>query len=79
MIPDQQTDSFIVTGGVDSGVTVSRYGLEGFREMLPSLQQDRHSHACGGYTDRKNNWVRGRLKWLKKREKRSLYRILFTD
>jgi len=48
-IPDQTT--VIITGGVFTQRTVSRYGSEGHIEDLPSLNQGRAEHGCGAYTD----------------------------
>ena len=41
----------IITGGVFTQRTVSRYGSEGHIEDLPSLNQGRQNHGCGAYTD----------------------------
>merc|ERR1719312_701714 len=48
-IPDQTT--VIITGGVSTLHTVSRYGTSGHIEDLPSLNQGRNNHGCGVYTD----------------------------
>merc|ERR1719312_1312604 len=41
----------IMTGGVFTQHTVSRYGTTGHIEDLPSLNQGRESHGCGAYAD----------------------------
>ena len=49
VIDDQDTDTFITTGGSYSPQTVSRYDQLGFLEDLPSLNVGRKNHACGTY------------------------------
>merc|ERR1719320_2144659 len=41
----------IITGGEMTPRIVSRYGTGGHIEDLPSLNQGRHDHGCGAYTD----------------------------
>lgn len=50
-ISDPTTESLIITGGGETSRrnTVSRYGVLGFIEQLPSLNQGRRFHACGAY------------------------------
>ena len=48
-MPDLRWDSVIVTGGLDTMQTVSRYGTTGFVEDLPSLVVGRRYHGCGSY------------------------------
>ena len=50
--------SVIITGGYLSGhQNVLRYGEDGFKEYLPSLKEERFSHACSGYYDGESNLV----------------------
>ena len=41
----------IITGGMYTLRTVSRYGTDGYMEDLPSLNQGRYGHGCGVYID----------------------------
>jgi len=41
----------IITGGTKTPNIVSRYGTAGHIVDLPSLNQGRHGHGCGSYTD----------------------------
>ena len=47
-IPD--SDSVLITGGLHSLSSVSRYDLTGWVEDLPNLGQERRRHGCGSYT-----------------------------
>ena len=47
----------IITGGVYTKRIVSRYGSSGHKEDLPSLNQGRYLHGCGGYRDDSGNQV----------------------
>jgi len=47
-IPD--SDSVLITGGLHSLSSVSRYDLTGWLEDLPNLGQERRRHGCGSYT-----------------------------
>jgi len=49
LITDQDTDTFITTGGSYSPQTVTRYDHLGFLEDLPSLNVGRKNHGCGAY------------------------------
>ena len=46
-MPDLTSDSVIITGGYDIMTTVSRYGVLGWVEDLPSLVVGRYYHGCG--------------------------------
>ena len=51
-IPDYETDTVVLTGGLDTyndtdTTSVERYDLKGFVENLPSLNQAREGHGCG--------------------------------
>ena len=48
-MPDLTSDSVIITGGDLTMSTVSRYGVLGWVEDLPSLVVGRNSHGCGSY------------------------------
>ena len=48
-IPDPDTDTVVVTGGVVTLTKVSVYSVQGWQEDLPSLNTGRHSHACTSY------------------------------
>ena len=48
-MPDLTSDSVIITGGDFTRNTVSRYGVLGWVEDLPSLVVGRESHGCGSY------------------------------
>ena len=50
-IPDQETDSIIVTGGVRTQTRVSQYDRNGFVKNLASLNTGRDSHGCAQFTD----------------------------
>ena len=50
-ISDKSTNSVVITGGIHTGRTVSRYGTTGHIEDLPSLNRKRFHHGCGVYTD----------------------------
>ena len=42
--------TLLVTGGVYTQRTVSRYDTAGFVEDLPALNEGRYDHGCGAYT-----------------------------
>jgi len=42
--------TLLVTGGVYTQRTVSRYNTAGFVEDLPALNEGRYDHGCGAYT-----------------------------
>merc|ERR1711973_933666 len=42
-------EMFILTGGVDTLTTVSRYSTSGWMEDLPELNEGRSLHGCGYY------------------------------
>merc|ERR1719430_3012103 len=48
-IPDKTTDTLLITGGLNTTKTVSRYSGFGFLEDLPSLNNGRYNHGCGAY------------------------------
>ena len=48
-MPDLPSDSLIVTGGYFTMSTVSRYGVSGWVEDLPSLTEERSDHGCGSF------------------------------
>ena len=48
-IPDPDTDTVVVTGGLFSMNTVSVYSNQGWQEDLPPLNTGRYEHACAGY------------------------------
>ena len=48
-MPDLTSDSVIITGGDFTRNTVSRYGVLGWVEDLPSLVVGRRYHGCGSY------------------------------
>ena len=50
-IADEDDGSYIITGGVDTRKTVTKYDKNGFMEDLPSLNTGRWDHGCGTYLD----------------------------
>ena len=54
-IQDLTSQTVIITGGVDEGMTatnlkkVTRYDIEGFVEDMPPLNIGRAVHGCGAY------------------------------
>ena len=48
-IPDPDTDTVVITGGLDTLTTVSVYSVHGWVEDLPSLNIGRYLHACTSY------------------------------
>jgi hypothetical protein len=48
-MPDLTSDSVIITEGDYTMSTVSRYGVLGWVEDLPSLVVGRVDHGCGSY------------------------------
>ncbi len=48
-IPDPNTDTVVVTGGVNPLTRVSVYSVKGWKEDLPSLNTGRWYHACTSY------------------------------
>ena len=48
-MPDLTSDSVVITGGLLTLQTVSRYDLQGYVEGLPSLLVGRKAHGCGSY------------------------------
>ena len=48
-IPNSESGSVIITGGYHTTHTVSRYGISGWSEDLPSLNHGRAMHGCGSY------------------------------
>ena len=48
-IPDPDTDTVVITGGLDTLTTVSVYNVQGWQEDLPSLNIGREGHACTSY------------------------------
>merc|ERR1719477_339578 len=49
--------TLIITGGVNTPNTVSRYGSSGHIEDLPLLNQGRYAHGCGSYSDNTGDQV----------------------
>ena len=49
-IPDPDTNTVVITGGILTGNTVSVYSVQGWQEDLPPLNIGRYRHACAGYT-----------------------------
>ena len=52
-------DTFLLTGGYNSGETVSRYNINGWLEDLDNLNTGRDSHGCTQYTN--NDGVKVRM------------------
>ena len=50
-------ESFILTGGLNSETTVTRYNMSGFQEDLPTLLHGRMSHGCSQYVSDNGNKV----------------------
>ena len=48
-IPDEKTQSVIITGGYQSQRSVKRYNLKGLVEKLPNMITKRQDHGCAGY------------------------------
>ena len=48
-MPDLTSDSVIIIGGYNTMSTVSRYGVLGWVEDLPSLEVERYAHGCGSF------------------------------
>ena len=48
-LPDPITDTVLVTGGLFSSSSVTRYGQQGWLEDLPTLITGRYSHACSSF------------------------------
>ena len=48
-IADPDTETVVITGGLDTLTTVSVYGRQGWVEDLPSLITGRYWHACTSY------------------------------
>ena len=46
---DLTSDTLIIAGGYFTRNTVSRYGVVGFIDDLPSLLVGRWGHGCGSY------------------------------
>ena len=57
-IPDEKTESVIITGGYRSPRIVKRFNLKGFVENLPNMLTGRENHGCAGYhqDDRLVGW-----------------------
>merc|ERR1712107_139187 len=50
-------DNYIMTGGVGTPTTVSRYSQTGWIEDLPSLNTGRYNHGCSTYLDSNNQQI----------------------
>ena len=50
-ITDQHKKEVIITGGYDTGTTVSVYSPAGWQRDLAPLNQGRFDHACGSYVN----------------------------
>ena len=48
-IPDPNTDTVVVTGGINTMITVAVYSVQGWQEDLSSLNIGRYYHACTSY------------------------------
>ena len=48
-IPDPESSSVVVTGGIFTHKIVSRYGRKGWIEDMKSLNKARFRHGCGSY------------------------------
>ena len=48
-IADPDTDTVVVTGGLNTHTTVTVYSVQGWKENLPSLNTGRDLHACTSY------------------------------
>ena len=48
-IPDPDTDTVVITGGLSSQNTVSMYSDQGWQADLPNINIGRYGHACAGY------------------------------
>jgi len=48
-MPDLLSSSVIITGGINTKSTVTRYNMLGFVEDLPQLLEGRSSHGCSSY------------------------------
>ena len=55
---DEDGQSFLLTGGYYSWVTVSRYDNNGWKEDLDGLNDGRNSHGCTRYTNNDGDKVR---------------------
>ena len=49
-IPDPDSSSVVITGGLLFPEVVSRYGRKGWIEDLQNLTEPRSHHGCGSYT-----------------------------
>ena len=57
-IPDQDTDTVVVTGGYYTTTTVSRYGKDGWIEDFSSgLNRGRGDHGCTSFVSKDNERV----------------------
>ena len=43
---------FVITGGKDNGILVSRYSSAGWENDLPSMNDGRQDHGCSKYTNK---------------------------
>jgi len=50
-IPDEATNTLIITGGHYTLRKCDRYNSDGWLETLPSLKQGRRNHGCGAYLE----------------------------
>ena len=48
-IEDPDTETVVITGGINTLTTVSVYGLQGWEEDLQPLNTGRSYHACSSY------------------------------
>ena len=48
-IEDPDTETVVITGGLNTPTTVSVYGRQGWVEDLPHLNTGRWRHACTSY------------------------------
>ena len=58
-IPDLETDTVVLTGGVYTQTSVSRYGKEGWIEDFSSgLRYGRYDHGCASFLSNDNELVK---------------------
>ena len=54
---DEDDNTYVITGGLETSNTVSRYNKDGWVEDLLDFNTARDSHGCGTYMDDNNNRV----------------------
>ena len=53
----EETESIVITGGLNSLEIVFRYNIDGEQEALDTLREGRHSHACGRFENSESQQV----------------------